>query len=44
MSIVIDFKLLISIDKQLQKSKNANIFSTTFFEGFFLVVLIENFY
>ena len=41
---IIDFKLFISINKQLQKAKGSDISSITFLGRFSLVVLIGDFY
>lgn len=41
---MIDLKLLILMDKQLQKVKRLNISSTSIFGGLPLIVLMEDFY
>lgn len=41
---IIYLKLLISIDKKLQKAKNSDIFSITFFKRLSLVILMRDFY
>lgn len=41
---MIDLKLLILIDKQLQKAKRSSFHSTIVFDRLLLVVLIEDFY
>ncbi len=41
---MINLKLLVSIDKQLQKARRSDLHSTMVFGGLPLVVRIENFY